>query len=63
MKVAVYVNLLEQEYQLAFYKAFQSRAAQLSLDTVCIQQERLDEFNPVEGLCPSSSFLSVDGAV
>ncbi|MBP5158420.1 MAG: substrate-binding domain-containing protein [Treponema sp.] len=63
MKVAVYVNHLEQEYQLAFYKAFQSRAAQLSLDTVCIQQERLDEFNPEEGLCPSSAFLSVDGAV
>lgn len=63
MKVAVYVNHLEQEYQLAFYKAFQSRAAQLDLDTVCIQQERLDEFNPEEGLCPSSAFLSVDGAV
>lgn len=63
MKVAVYVNLLEQEYQLAFYKAFQSRAAQLSLDTVCIQQERLDGFSQGEGICPSSSFLSVDGAV
>ncbi len=63
MKVAVYVNLLEQEYQLAFYKAFQSRAAQLSLDTVCIQQERLDGFSQGKGICPSSSFLSVDGAV
>ena len=63
MKIAVYVNHLDQEYQLAFYKAFQSRAAELSLDTICIQQERLDEFNVEEGLCPSSAFLSVDGAV
>lgn len=63
MKIAVYVNHLDQEYQLSFYKAFQSRAAELSLDTICIQQERLDEFNAEEGLCPSSAFLSVDGAV
>ena len=63
MKIAVYVNHLDQDYQLSFYKAFQSRAAELSLDTICIQQERFDEFNAEEGLCPSSAFLSVDGAV
>ena len=63
MKIAVYVNHLDQEYQLSFYKSFQSRAAELSLETICLQQERLDEFNPEEGLFPSSTFLSVDGVV
>ncbi|MFA6938252.1 MAG: substrate-binding domain-containing protein [Treponema sp.] len=63
MKIAVYVNNLDEEYQLATYRSISDRAKELGIDLLCIQQERLDDLNSSLLNFPSLRFISVDGAI
>src|SRR5574344_28571 len=63
MRIALYLNNLDEEYQLALYRSVSVRARELGLDLLCIQQERLAEEHFSLKLFPSHKFISVDGII
>src|SRR5574344_885395 len=63
MRIALYLNNLDEEYQLALYRSVNVRAHELGMDVLCIQQERLDESYPPLERFPSHQFISVDGII
>src|SRR5574344_2478434 len=63
MRIAFYINNLDEEYQLALYRSVSVRARDLGLDLLCVQQERLDEELPSLKMFPSHKFISVDGII
>ena len=63
MRIAVYINNLDEEYQLASYRSISDRAKELGIDILCIQQERLDDLNSSLLNFPSHKFVSADGVI
>lgn len=63
MRIALYLNNLDEEYQLALYRSVSTRAKELGMDVLCIQQERLSEDTTSILLFPSQRFISVDGVL
>jgi signal transduction histidine kinase/DNA-binding LacI/PurR family transcriptional regulator len=63
MRIAFYVNNLDEEYQLAIYRSVSSRAKELGMDVICILQERIgEEFGSLKNF-PSHRFIQVDGVL
>lgn len=63
MRIAVYVNNLDESYQILFYDAVRARAEQLNMDILCIQQETLTSKNNDTDSFPSHKFISADGII
>jgi signal transduction histidine kinase/DNA-binding LacI/PurR family transcriptional regulator len=63
MRIAVYVNNLDESYQLLFYKAVCDRAKEFNMDLLCIQQESLTRENDDPDPFPSHKFISADGII
>jgi len=63
MRIAVYVNNLDESYQILFYNAVRSRAKELDMDILCIQQETLAQNEDTKDAFPSHKFISADGII
>jgi len=63
MRIAVYVNNLDESYQLLFYNAVRARAKELNMDILCIQQETFSGENERQDPFPSRHFITVDGSI
>jgi len=63
MRIALYLNNLDEEYQLALYRSVSLRARELNIDLLCVQQEQFGEDDSSRGLLPSHSFISADGVI
>ncbi len=61
MRIAVYVNNLDESYQILFYNAVRIRAKLFNMDILCIQQETLTSKN--DDPFPSHKFVSADGII
>lgn len=63
MKIAVYLNRLDQEYQIEFYKSLHKRAMELGINTICLQQQTYRPSNENFTFLPASKFVKADGVV
>ena len=62
MRIGLFLNNLDEEYQISIYKGIRAEAAALNLDMVCVQGETLANFRPESGgPFPSREFISADG--
>lgn len=61
MKIALYVNSLDDEYQLSLFKSIQKRTRDRGIELLCIQQEHMNPPNTGDFLFPSRTLLNVDG--
>ena len=62
MRIGLFLNNLDEEYQISIYKGIRAEAAALALDMVCIQGETLYDYRQEDGEpFPSREFISVDG--
>ena len=64
MKIALYVNSLDDDYQLSIYRSIKKRTGELGLNLFCIQQEHVNRaLNSDVSLFPSRQFINADGAI
>ncbi len=64
MKIALYVNSLDEDYQLSIYRNVKKRTGELGLNLICIQQEHVNRaLNSDVGLFPSRQFINADGVI
>ena len=64
MKIALYVNSLDEDYQLSIYRNVKKRTGELGLNLICIQQEHVNRaLNSDVGLFPSRHFINADGVI
>lgn len=63
MRIAVYVNNLDESYQILFYNAVRAQAKLFNMDILCIQQETLTSKNNDTDPFPSHKFISADGII
>ena len=62
MRIALYHNILNEEYQIAIYRGIRESAKELGIDLVCVQDETIDErSNRGRHGFPLPQYLSVDG--
>jgi len=64
MRIGLYLNHLDEEYQISIYKGIKAQALKMGVDLLCIQGETLykaQTFSPL--LLPSKNFLQVDGVL
>lgn len=62
MRIALYLNILNEEYQIAIYRGIRESAKELGIDLVCVQDETIDErSNRGRHGFPLPQYLSVDG--
>jgi len=63
MRIGLFLNYLDEEYQLSVYKGIRAEAAALSLDLICIQGETLYNYREesTEGPFPSREYIGADG--
>lgn len=66
MRIALYLNILIEEYQISVYRAIRASAAELGIDLVCVQDERLiggrrtfplPQYLPVDGILILTSVI------
>ena len=60
MRLAIYLNNLDESYQITFYTAAQARATELGIDILCVQEKLL---SGGKMFFPSRSYISVDGII
>ena len=64
MKIALYVNSLDEDYQLSIYRNIKKRTGELGLNLICIQQEHVNRaLNSDVNLFPSRQFIKADGVI
>ncbi|HPS44036.1 MAG TPA: substrate-binding domain-containing protein [Treponemataceae bacterium] len=62
MRIALYLNILNEEYQIAIYRGIRESAEELGIDLVCVQDETIDErSNRGRHGFPLPQYLSIDG--
>jgi len=63
MRIGLFLDNLDEEYQISIYKCIRAEAAALSLDLICIQGETLLNYREDGGAkpFPSLEFISADG--
>lgn len=62
MRIGLFLNNLDEEYQISIYKGIRAEAAALGLDLICVQGETLYNFRPeTGGPFPSREYISADG--
>ena len=61
MKIALYVNGLDDEYQLSLFKSIQKRTRDRGIELLCIQEEHMTPPSPQDIFFPSRKFIDVDG--
>ncbi|MDR2701852.1 MAG: substrate-binding domain-containing protein [Spirochaetaceae bacterium] len=63
MRIGLFLDNLDEEYQISVYKGIRAEAAALALDLICIQGETLLNYREDSGgkPFPSLEFLSADG--
>lgn len=64
MRIGLYLNHLDEEYQISIYKGIKAQALKVGVDLLCVQGETLyktQTFSPL--LLPSKNFLQVDGVL
>lgn len=61
MKIALYVNSLDDEYQLTLFKSIQKRTRDRGIELLCIQGEHMMPPSPGDVFFPSRKFIDVDG--
>ena len=66
MRIALYLNILIEEYQISVYRAIRASAAELGIDLVCVQDQRLiggrrtfplPQYLPVDGILILTSVI------
>jgi Signal transduction histidine kinase len=62
-RIAVYLNTLDESYQILFYNNARQRAEELGIDVLCVQQESLNWENDDPDPFPSHKFITVDGII
>ncbi|MCQ2592567.1 MAG: substrate-binding domain-containing protein [Treponema sp.] len=64
MRIGLVVNILDEEYQISIYDGIRSRAKELGITLVCIQQENT-HFYPQSFLAhfPEENFFNLDGII
>jgi signal transduction histidine kinase/DNA-binding LacI/PurR family transcriptional regulator len=64
MRIALYLNILNEEYQIAIYRGIRESAEELGIDLVCVQDETIDErANRGRHGFPLPRYLAVDGVL
>lgn len=61
MKIALYVNGLDDEYQLSLFRSIQKRTQDKGIGLLCIQQEHINPPAENDMFFPSRKFINVDG--
>lgn len=64
MRIGLYLNNLDEEYQISIYKGIKAQALKMGVDLFCLQGETLyknQAFSPLP--FPSRNFLKVDGVL
>lgn len=61
MKIALYVNSLDDEYQLSLFRSIQKRTRDRGIELLCIQGEHMTPPAEDDVFFPSRSFIGVDG--
>lgn len=63
-RIALYLNNLDEEYQISVYKGIRDEARSLNIDLVCIQGETLNQFMAgTPSPFPSRHFMNMDGVL
>ncbi|MCR4940864.1 MAG: substrate-binding domain-containing protein [Treponemataceae bacterium] len=64
MKIGLYVNKLDEDYQLSIYRSIKKRTGELGLNLICIQQEHVNRALDSDScLFPSRQFINADGVI
>lgn len=61
MKIALYVNSLDDEYQLSLFRSIQKRTRDKEIELLCLQQEHINPPSKKDVFFPSRKLLNVDG--
>lgn len=64
MTVGLYLNNLDEDYQIGIFKGIRDRAAERGIDLFCIQGDELEHHEPLaEKLFPSHRLVRTDGVI
>ncbi len=64
MQIVLYLNTLDEDYQLSIYKSIKTRCNEMGIDLLCIQQEHISPLlSQNEGFFPSRNFIHPDGVL
>lgn len=62
MRIGLLLNILDEEYQLSFYRGMAKRAKEMGIELVCFQRDNVS-FSKYSSAFPKSSFFALDGLI
>jgi signal transduction histidine kinase/DNA-binding LacI/PurR family transcriptional regulator len=64
MRIGLFLNNLDEEYQISVYRGVEDATHRLGIDLLCVQGETLSRYREsADGLFPSRTYLDVDGVL
>ena len=64
MRIGLFLNLLDEQYQISVYKGIVKKAKELGIEIICFQQDNKNmSFEDLVSFFPKKAFFDVDGLI
>ena len=64
MRIGLFLNLLDEEYQISVYKGIVKKAKELGIEIICFQQDNKNmSMEELVSQFPKKNFFNVDGII